>query len=234
MNQVASALAEAHTASVVHRDLKPDNVFLVGAPDAPPFAKVVDFGISKVLKVSATKLTVARAIIGTPEFMAPEQAEGRQDHIDHRTDQWSLACVAWVALTGCLPFAGPDPNATLNQVISAVPTPPAPGAPPLAPEIEAVLRRALSKRSLDRFPDDPGVRPLLRGRRCPRSARPSPFNAAPAALPAREPPRRRPAAGLAILLAISLPILAGAAWFLRDRPPVSTYLRRAQALIQRR
>ena len=98
VNQVASALAEAHAAGVVHRDLKTDNVFLVHAPDGGVLAKVVDFGLSKVLKTSATKLTVARAVFGTPEFMAPEQAEGRQDAIDHRSDQWSLACLAWFCL----------------------------------------------------------------------------------------------------------------------------------------
>lgn len=244
VNQIASALAEAHTASVVHRDLKPDNVFLVGAPAAPVFAKVVDFGISKVLKVSATKLTVARALIGTPEFMAPEQAEGRHDQIDHRTDQWSLACVAWVALTGCLPFAGSDPNATLNQVIAAVPTPPAPGAPRIAPEIEAVLRRGLSKRPLDRFPTIRAFARYFEGAAS-QVAGAVPVEAAPARAPVRlpvavaagEPPRRprkRRGVALAICLAMSLPILAGVAWWLRDRPPVSDYLRRAQALIQRR
>ncbi len=235
VNQVASALAEAHTASVVHRDLKPDNVFLVGSPDAPVFAKVVDFGISKVLKVSATKLTVARAIIGTPEFMAPEQAEGRHDQIDHRTDQWSLACVAWVALTGCLPFSGPDPSATLNQVISALPTPPAPGAPRIAPEVASVLRRALSKRPFDRFPT---IRAFARyfegaasqiGAAVPAQAPAALRARAEAPVPARG---RRPLLGL--VLATTLALLAGAAWLLREHPPISTYLGRAQALFQRR
>ncbi|HVY40824.1 MAG TPA: serine/threonine-protein kinase [Polyangia bacterium] len=242
VNQVAAALAEAHTASIVHRDLKPDNVFLVGGPDAAVFAKVVDFGISKVLKVSATKLTVARALIGTPEFMAPEQAEGRHDQIDHRTDQWSLACVAWVALTGCLPFSGPDANATLNQVISAVPIPPAPGAPRIPPEVEAVLRRAMSRRALDRFPTIRAFARYFEGAASQvqgvQGVQPAVAAGAPDAVaePGRErpAPRRRPVLTLAIVVAVSLPIVAGAAWLLRDRPPISTYLQGARALIQRR
>src|SRR5215831_9270760 len=152
VKQVASALAEAHVAGIVHRDLKPDNVFLVRVADDAVFAKVVDFGLSKVLRTSATQLTVAKAVFGTPEFMAPEQAEGRQDAIDHRSDQWSLACLAWFATTACLPFTAPDVNAVLNQVISAVPTPPAPGAPRIPPEVDKVLRQAMSKRRSDRFP----------------------------------------------------------------------------------
>jgi len=242
VNQVAAALAEAHTASIVHRDLKPDNVFLVGGPDAAVFAKVVDFGISKILKVSATKLTVARALIGTPEFMAPEQAEGRHDQIDHRTDQWSLACVAWVALTGCLPFSGPDANATLNQVISAAPTPPAPGAPRIPPEVDAVLRRAMSRRALDRFPTIRAFARYFEGAAAqvqpPQRAVAVPVPARGEPVAAAEPERARPAprrhrVGVAVVM-LALPVLAGAAWLLRDRPPISTYLQSARALIGKR
>ena len=180
VTQLASGLAEAHAAGVVHRDLKTDNVFLVRAPDDAVLAKVVDFGLSKVLKTSATKLTVARAVFGTPEFMAPEQAEGRQDAIDHRSDQWSLACLAWFCWTACLPFTGPDVNATLNQVISAIPTPPSPGAPSnpvggrqgaAAGAVEAPLRS---------LPHDPGLRARVRGRgvRPPRAPSPPADSAA--------------------------------------------------------
>jgi serine/threonine protein kinase len=253
VNQVASALAETHGAGVVHRDLKTDNVFLVRAPDGAVLAKVVDFGLSKVLKTSATKLTVARAVFGTPEFMAPEQAEGRQDAIDHRSDQWSLACIAWFSLTACLPFTGPDVNAILNQVISAVPTPVGPGAPRISAEVDKVLRRALSRHRADRFPTirafarafeaaasgvspdaaqtrrpptPPGAMSIEAARRRPDEARGA----------GEERPRRRGGLGmrLGIAAALAVSILGGAGWLLRDQPPISTWLQQARTLLDRR
>jgi serine/threonine-protein kinase len=252
VNQVASALDAAHAVGVVHRDLKTDNVFLVRAPDGAVFAKVVDFGLSKVLKTSATKLTVARAVFGTPEFMAPEQAEGRQDAIDHRSDQWSLACLAWFASTACLPFTGPDVNAILNQVISAVPTPVEPGAPQLSAEVDQVLRRALSKDRADRFPT---IRAFARAFEAAASgaspdAAPNRRTATPPravaveagrgpALEVRgagqEKPRRGRGVGrwLAIIAALAVATLGGAGWLLRDRPPISTWLQHARTLVDR-
>src|SRR5580765_269594 len=141
VKQLASALAVAHAEGIVHRDLKPGNVFLLRVPGDNVFVKVVDFGISKVLKAATTKLTMARAVVGTPEFMSPEQAAGRVDQIDHRSDQWSLACVGWHMLSGQLPFSRPDVSALLNQVMSEEPTPPVPGAGGIPPELDKVLRR---------------------------------------------------------------------------------------------
>ncbi len=234
VNQVAAALTEAHAAGVVHRDLKPDNVFLVHAPDGSLAVKVVDFGISKVLKASATKLTVARAVFGSPEYMAPEQAEGRQDLIDHRSDQWSLACLAWVAMTFCLPFSGPDATATLNQVMSGVPTPPKPGAPRIPPEVDQVLRKALSKQSAQRYPT---IRAFARmfeaaagtaeGEAAP--ARPS---AAPAQAALAPAPRRR--SPWPAVLAAGLLLLGGATWLLRSEPPISGWIRSARSALDRR
>jgi serine/threonine protein kinase len=249
VNQVASALAETHAAGVVHRDLKPDNVFLVRVPDDAVFAKVVDFGLSKVLKTSATKLTVARAVFGTPEFMAPEQAEGRQDAIDHRSDQWSLACLAWFAATACLPFTGPDVNATLNQVISAVPAPLTPGAPRLPEEVDKVLRRAMSKRRSDRFPTirafarafeaavSPGRGDAAASPRAPTPAGALAVEAAPrpsAAVGDGGPERRRGVGSWLVLIALAVAILGGAGWLLRDQPPIAAWLQRARALLDLR
>jgi eukaryotic-like serine/threonine-protein kinase len=257
VNQVASALAETHAAGVVHRDLKTDNVFLVRAPDGAVFAKVVDFGLSKVLKTSATKLTVARAVFGTPEFMAPEQAEGRQDAIDHRSDQWSLACLAWFALSACLPFSGPDVNAILNQVISAVPVPVGPDAPRIPVEVDKVLRRALSKHRADRFPTirafarafeaaasglgaevaaprrpptPPGALAVEAAQRSPGEAR----RAGQESPRRRDGARTRTATWLAIAAALAVAILGGAGWLLRAQPPISTWLRQARAALDHR
>jgi len=82
---------------VVHRDLKPGNVFLLQIPGEPDFAKVLDFGISK-MKAARTQLTNASAVMGTPNYMSPEQATGMVEDIDHHADQWALACIAWQML----------------------------------------------------------------------------------------------------------------------------------------
>jgi serine/threonine-protein kinase len=153
VNQLASALAVTHAEGIVHRDLKPANVFLVKVPGQSDFVKVVDFGISKVLKASTTKLTRAQMIVGTPEYMSPEQAAGKVDEIDHRSDQWSLACIAWHMLVGQQPFVGPDVNSILHQVMNGEPPPLGSALAPLLPgQVEGVLRKALSKRQIDRYP----------------------------------------------------------------------------------
>jgi serine/threonine-protein kinase len=153
VNQLTSALAVTHAEGIVHRDLKPANVFLVKVPGQSDFVKVVDFGISKVLKASTTKLTRAQMIVGTPEYMSPEQAAGKVDEIDHRSDQWSLACIAWHMLVGQQPFVGPDVNSILHQVMNGEPPPLGPALAPLLPgQVESVLRKALSKRQIDRYP----------------------------------------------------------------------------------
>jgi serine/threonine-protein kinase len=153
VNQVAAALDVAHKAGIVHRDLKPANVFLPRAADGAVFVKVVDFGISKSLKKSATLLTRAKSlVVGTPEYMAPEQAAGKVREIDHRIDQWSLACIAWQMLSGYQPFNNPDVNALLYQIMYQEPTPLGPYAGLIPPAVGAVLHRALSKRREERFP----------------------------------------------------------------------------------
>jgi serine/threonine protein kinase len=149
--QVASALAAAHEQGVVHRDLKPANVFLVALPGEPDFVKILDFGISKV-RAARTQLTNASTIIGTPDYMSPEQATGMLDEIDHRTDQWALACMIWEMLSGRPPFAGDDVSAVFYQVIHLDPQPLGKRAPDLPPAVEATLRRALSKNMGDRYP----------------------------------------------------------------------------------
>ena len=149
--QVASALAAAHEQGVVHRDLKPANVFLVALPGEPDFVKILDFGISKV-RAARTQLTNASTIIGTPDYMSPEQATGMLDEIDHRTDQWALACMIWEMLSGRPPFAGADVSAVFYQVIHLDPQPLGKRAPDLPPAVEAILRRALSKSMVDRYP----------------------------------------------------------------------------------
>lgn len=151
VRQVASALNAAHDQGVVHRDLKPGNIFLVQIPGEPDFVKVLDFGISKMM-AARTRLTKARSTLGTPIYMSPEQAAGMVDEIDHRVDQWALACIAWEMLLGHPPFVADDVTALLFQIIKMDPHPLAPRVPGLPPAVETELRLALSKRPADRFP----------------------------------------------------------------------------------
>ena len=97
VKQVASALSSTHARGIVHRDLKPANIFVLEIEGETDFVKVVDFGISKV-RAASVRLTGASAVMGTPNYMSPEQALGQIDEIDHRTDQWSLACIAYEML----------------------------------------------------------------------------------------------------------------------------------------
>jgi eukaryotic-like serine/threonine-protein kinase len=149
--QAASALAAAHDQGIVHRDLKPANLFLVELPGEPDFVKILDFGISKV-RAASTQLTKAKSIMGTPNYMSPEQATGMLDDIDHRTDQWALACMVWEMLSGRAAFASDDMSAVFYQVIHLDPRPLRKRAPEVPASVETVLRRALSKNMAERFP----------------------------------------------------------------------------------
>jgi eukaryotic-like serine/threonine-protein kinase len=150
--QAASALGAAHAQDIVHRDLKPANIFLLQVPGEPEFVKVLDFGISKIKASHARRLTDVRAVVGTPSYMSPEQATGRADDTDHRADQWALACIAWEMLCGHPPFVGDDVTALFFQITRLDPPSLVREIPNLAPGVEEVLRRALSRRHLDRFP----------------------------------------------------------------------------------
>ena len=149
--QVASALTMVHAKGIVHRDLKPANIFLVQVPGEPDFVKVLDFGVSKIM-ATRTKLTDALAIVGTPEYMSPEQACTSGDDIDHRTDQWALGCIVWEMLSGHTPFCADHTDAIFYQLANLAPTPLSKHAPDLPSAVESVLLRALSKRAADRYP----------------------------------------------------------------------------------
>ncbi|HEY4185878.1 MAG TPA: serine/threonine-protein kinase, partial [Polyangia bacterium] len=151
IDQIAQALSAAHLRGIVHRDLKPDNIILLSGDGVKDFVKVLDFGISQASW--RPRLTNSAEVAGTPQYMAPEQACGQRDAIDARTDQFSLAAIAYTLLTGHEPFQADDPIAILYQVVHADPTPPAALLPRLGPAIDAVVMRGLSKQSAERFPD---------------------------------------------------------------------------------
>lgn len=153
--QAAAGLAAAHVVGVVHRDLKPANVFLVdgGASGWPEqvFVKLLDFGISK--RAGQTRgLTGEFDILGTPDYMAPEQALGKTAAVDHRGDQFSLAVITYEMLTGALPFAADEVMEVLQRVIRDAPSAPSALRSELPTALDGVLLQALSKRPEERFP----------------------------------------------------------------------------------
>lgn len=152
--QIALGLAAVHRADIVHRDLKPENVFLVtdaAEADHPGGVKLLDFGIGRILS-TGRRLTSGAMIVGTPDYMAPEQAAGKRD-IDARADQFSLAVVAYQMLTGVQPFEHDDLAETLRLVQTLEVTPASRVARWIPPAFDAVLERALSKEPSLRYPD---------------------------------------------------------------------------------
>jgi serine/threonine-protein kinase len=143
--QVAQALVAAHTAGVIHRDLKPDNIMLVERGGDPDFVKVVDFGIAKVTKQQGRPLTALGSVFGTPDYMAPEQARGTD--VDHRTDLYALGIVLYEMLAGRTPFAHPSPGQVLLGQISR---PPPPLDPSIDSELASLVMQLLAKNPAER------------------------------------------------------------------------------------
>ena len=161
--QMCRALEAAVARGVVHRDLKPHNVFLLaddsGTVSDRPEVKVLDFGLSRVMDAPGTQLTQTGVIMGTPAYMAPEQAQGTG--VDHQTDIYGVGAVLFAALTGRPPFEGE----TLQAVVLAVLTDQSPLPRSLNPEIpenlELVIQRAMARKKEDRYPTMTALREAL-------------------------------------------------------------------------
>ncbi len=155
MRQICSALQAAHDHGIIHRDLKPDNCFRTPRTSDQDFIKVLDFGIARV--TAAASQTVARprrteigCIVGTPDYMAPEQA--RAEDFDHRVDVYAAGGVLFELLTGRRPYLG---NSAAELLAAHIHLPvPDPGelVPSLCPELRAVVRKAMAKDPDDRYP----------------------------------------------------------------------------------
>lgn len=150
LKQMCSGLGRAHAKGIVHRDVKPENIFLCDH-DGEVLIKVLDFGIAKAQASSvAFSGTRTDALMGTPYYMSPEQTVGSK-HLDHRTDLWALGVVTYWALTGVRPFTGDVIGALVLAITERPITPPSVHNASLSPRIDAWMERALSRDIDGRF-----------------------------------------------------------------------------------
>lgn len=152
LSQVACGLDAAHARKLVHRDLKPDNLFLCQTSEGD-IVKVLDFGSVKDKGETAKKLTVLGTTIGSPYYMAPEQAQGLET-LDHRADVWALAAIAYECVAGQVPFAGSNGPAILLQILTHEPQPPSVVGVgkryPVPPTLDPVMAQAFKKQPVNR------------------------------------------------------------------------------------
>ncbi len=151
MLPVIAAVDAAHEAGVVHRDLKPDNLFVTRGAAGGAVPKVLDFGISRVVAGDGEHRTGTAAMLGTPAYMAPEQIESTRD-ADARSDQYALGVILYECLTGANAFEGDNVYAILKRVGDGNFKPPRALRPELDPALEAIVIRAMSKAPAARFP----------------------------------------------------------------------------------
>ncbi|MCC7194616.1 MAG: protein kinase [Gemmatimonadaceae bacterium] len=151
IHQAADALQVAHDYGIVHRDLKPDNIMIARARDGSDVAKVVDFGIAKASSSDAQKVTKTGLVVGTPEYMSPEQLAG--DKLDGRSDIYSLGLVAFNCLTGKLPFPSNSAQEAMIMRLTDQPKTLAEMRPEVtwSDELQGVMDRALARDAADRY-----------------------------------------------------------------------------------
>ncbi len=157
LREVTDALAYAHRNGVVHRDIKPDNVLL-----SEGHAVVTDFGVAKAVSASSgeSSLTSLGVALGTPAYMAPEQAAA-DPHVDHRADIYAVGVLAYEMLTGRTPFTAPTAQALLAAHITQVPDPVAKHRPAIPAALSALIMRCLEKRAADRWQSAADLVPQL-------------------------------------------------------------------------
>ena len=159
-SQVLAALGAAHGAGIVHRDVKPDNVFLTSTSAFRDLVKVLDFGIAKLsAEHGSARLTGTGAMLGTPAYMAPEQARGGT--VDHRADIYAVGATMYQALAGRLPHDAPSFPAKLFAIVEQSPEPLTRLRPDVPPGLVAVVERAMAKDPEARYPSAEAMRAAL-------------------------------------------------------------------------
>jgi predicted Ser/Thr protein kinase len=156
--QIARGLHAVHQRGIIHRDLKPANIFVLPQDGGFDLVKIVDFGIATQVadgdgsRPAPARLTSPGMVLGTAEYMSPEQAQGMRT--DHRVDQYALGCILFEMLTGHVPFEGPTPAATMLMHLTKQPVPPSKDRPNLGipRELDAIVLKAMAMEVADRYP----------------------------------------------------------------------------------
>ena len=170
LTQVLSGLVAAHEKQIVHRDIKPENIFLTKRVGCPPVAKLLDFGVSKMIgpvmneRDEDLDLTRTGMVMGTPFYMSPEQARGDRN-LDARVDLYACGIILYEMLTGKRPFIAPNYNALLIQILQNTPRPARELRPALPHGFDEVLDKALARKRDDRFQSAAAFQRELQGLR---------------------------------------------------------------------
>lgn len=161
LDQICSALVEAHRHGIVHRDLKPDNVMTTERYGQPAFVKVLDFGIAKLTRTHDARLTQSGAILGTPQYMAPEQL--REQPVDERTDIYALGLIGYELLTGEVPFDGDNTMDLMLRVLNEEPVPLSrkPHGAHVSHATQELITRCIAKQPEQRFQTSTELRDAL-------------------------------------------------------------------------
>lgn len=148
MIQILSGLRVAHAKSIIHRDLKPGNIFLSREEDGSEVVKILDFGVAKFREIDPDRqgeITTDGSLLGTPSYMSPEQATGKKNMVDPRSDLYSCGIMLYRCLTGLNVFKGESPLETIQNILSMDPPPPSFFNDTIPKEIDAVILKAIQR-----------------------------------------------------------------------------------------